>query len=57
MKDKVQSTSQPHNKEELVESLHRIWKEIPPNILQTVIASMPVGMKEVIRTKSGITRF
>lgn len=57
VKDKVQSTSRPHNKEELVESLHRVWEEIPSDILQTLIATMPARVKEVISAKGGSTRF
>lgn len=57
VKDNVQNTSRPHNKEELVESLHRVWKEIPLDILQTLIATMPARMKEVISAKGGSTRF
>lgn len=57
VKDGVQNTSRPHNKEELVESLDRIWEEIPLEIFQTLIASMPTRMKEVIDGKGGSTRF
>jgi transposase len=57
LKDGVQNTSRPRNKEELVESLNAVWEELPFEILQTLIASMPTRMKEVIDAKGGSTRF
>ena len=55
--DDVQTTSQAHNKEELVEFIYRIWGEIPSNLLQNLIATMPARMKKVISAKGGNTRF
>lgn len=57
VKDGVQNKSRPHNKEELVESLHRVWEEVSVGTLQTLIASMPTRMREVIGAKGGSTRF
>ena len=57
VKNRVQNISRPKNKEELVESLHRVWEEIPLEFLQTLISSMPTRMKEVIDAKGSSIRF
>jgi len=56
VKDGVQNKSMPHNKE-LVESLHRMWEEVSIGGPCTLIANMPIWMREVIGVKGGSTRF
>ncbi|CAH7674704.1 hypothetical protein PPACK8108_LOCUS9626 [Phakopsora pachyrhizi] len=48
---------QPKNLTELTEAIHKAWSEIPPQILENLVASMPGQMAEVIVSKGGHTHY
>ena len=48
LKDVVQKESLPRNRDELVETLQRVWEEVSLQIINMLIASMSFRMEAVI---------
>jgi hypothetical protein len=45
------------NKEELVNTIQRIWEEVSIEIIEVLLASMPYYMKAIIKANGGSTRW
>jgi len=47
----------PRNMQELVETLRRLWREIPQDLIRACVNSMSNRLREVTRTRGGNTRY
>ena len=56
-KDNVQNESLLRNQDELVETLHCVWEEVSLEIIDVLIASMPLRMVAVTDAIGGNTRW
>ena len=57
VKDIVQKEVLPHNKEELVNTIHRAWEEVSLELIECILVSMPHRMKAVIKANGGSTKW
>ena len=57
LKDAIQKESLPRNRDELVETLKRVWEEVDLQTINVLIASMPFRMEAVINAYGGSTRW
>jgi hypothetical protein len=45
------------NKEEMIQTMQEVWKQVSIEQLQMLISSMPNRMQAIISTKGGSTRW
>ncbi|KAI8453405.1 hypothetical protein BY996DRAFT_6525745 [Phakopsora pachyrhizi] len=57
MKTTIGRFYQPKNLTEFTEAIHKVYSEIPPQILENFVVSMPGKMAEVIASKGGHTHY